>query len=85
MRREKRGWVGMVFSERALVLIIGSCLASTPSASTGASLQILYQVENLIIYTYVLGQIYLGLVKLMPAAGDHPKTARPDIRSGEQK
>ncbi|SOY59183.1 exported hypothetical protein [Cupriavidus phytorum] len=85
MRREKRGWVGVVVSDWALVLIIGSCLASTPSASTGASLQIIYQVENLIIYTYVLGQIYLGLVKLMPAASERPKAARRNDPFGKQK
>ena len=42
----------------ALVLMIGSLPGSMQLASTQPSLQINYYIENLIIYTYVLGQIY---------------------------
>ncbi|SPC14804.1 exported hypothetical protein [Cupriavidus oxalaticus] len=42
----------------ALVLMIGSLPGSMQSASTKPSLQTNYYIENLIIYTYVLGQIY---------------------------
>lgn len=58
MRTKKgRAMVVLVWNW-ALVLMIGSLPGSMQLASTQPSLQINYYIENLIIYTYVLGQIY---------------------------
>lgn len=60
--REEIGRTEVVFGmDWALLLINCSWLRSTHRASTEASLQRYYQEENLIIYTYVLGQIYFVL------------------------
>ncbi|MCY1463020.1 hypothetical protein D9M71_808590 [compost metagenome] len=59
----------------ALVLMIGSLRGSMQLASTESSLQINYYIENLIIYTYVLGQIYSTFVRFMLAKSDEPRTS----------
>ncbi|SCU82933.1 hypothetical protein CNECB9_4160005 [Cupriavidus necator] len=74
MRRGNGGLLVVVGENCALVLIIGSCLRSMPSAPTGVSLATIYRIENSIIYTYVLGQIYLGFLQLIAAESERPKT-----------
>ncbi|MNT62382.1 hypothetical protein D3C72_2001010 [compost metagenome] len=50
-----------------------------PSASTGVSLPTIYRIENSIIYTYALGQIYLGFLQLIAVENDRPKTGSPVV------
>jgi hypothetical protein len=49
-----------------------------PSAPTRVSLPMIYRIENSIIYTYALGQIYLGFLQLIAAENDRPKTPPED-------
>ncbi|GLC94599.1 hypothetical protein Tamer19_40070 [Cupriavidus sp. TA19] len=75
MRTEKGRALLLLVVDWALVLMIGSLPGSMQFASTKPSLQINYYIENLIIYTYVLGQIYSTFVELMPARSDEPRTS----------
>ncbi|MBF6992154.1 hypothetical protein [Cupriavidus sp. IK-TO18] len=53
--------------------MIGSLPGSMPVGMVEGSLQTNYWTENLIIYTYVLGQIYSICRGFMPAQSDGAK------------